>query len=340
MAGSYSSAIRNGTLEAARLHQRFGSRVVMEKHGGAVDVFDQIANLQVPLLLRPLSGLLGAFLPEPTPGILVTTERPFNIQRFTAAHELGHYYLKHKPSLDDEKGMLRRMALPGAATDPSPNFQEVEADAFASSLLMPDWLIHWHCRQQGWLAKDFSQPLNVYQLALRLGASYEATTWTLERQKLISPSTGVALRCIKPRNIKAELLGDYKPSDYRGDVWLLTERDSGTKIDGSRIDHFVFRVNEHRNGGYLWDIDQLRESGFVIVSDERNAHDDAGIGSPVIRRVIGDIEQAAKGHLRLAERRPWQATTPLSQYDLDFDFTGPEEVGLSRAERRQLLGAL
>jgi hypothetical protein len=42
--------------------------------------------------------------------------------------------------------------------------------------------------------------------------------------------------------------------------------------------------------------------------------------------------------LQLDERRPWE-TDPLSRWQLDFDLTGPEEEGLSRAERRRLLEA-
>ena len=82
--------------------------------------------------------------------------------------------------------------------------------------------------------------------------------WTLQRLNLISASVGQTLRQTQPRAIKVELLREYRPSDYRGDVWLLTERDGGTRIDGSRNDHFVLRLNEHSGGGYLWNIDQLQ----------------------------------------------------------------------------------
>ena len=51
--------------------------------------------------------------------------------------------------------------------------------------------------------------------------------------------------------------------DYRGDVWLLTERDARARIDGSFNDLFVLRLEEHSGGGYLWDIDQLKQSKRV-----------------------------------------------------------------------------
>jgi hypothetical protein len=37
-------------------------------------------------------------------------------------------------------------------------------------------------------------------------------------------------RQTQPREIKVALLASHQPKDYRGDVWLLTERDAGTSI--------------------------------------------------------------------------------------------------------------
>jgi len=83
-------------MAAGRLHRQLGSQDWVKREGGNIDVFSAILLLDVPLLLRPLKGLLGAYLREPTPGVLVTTERSLSIQRFTAAHELGHCLLKHE----------------------------------------------------------------------------------------------------------------------------------------------------------------------------------------------------------------------------------------------------
>jgi hypothetical protein len=135
------------------------------------------------------------------------------------------------------------------------------------------------------------------------------------------------------------LLEAYRPQDYRGDVWLLTDRDAGARIDGSRDDLFVLRLEEHSGGGYLWDIDQLRASGFGIVRDELEAIDGEGIGGPVIRRVTAAPPETYRGRMALDERRPWDPEPPLSRLSVEVDLTGPEEEGLSRAERRSLLEA-
>ncbi len=332
MAGDYASAVRAGTMAAARLHQRLDLRPQIEWRGGNVDVFGVIHTVGLPLILRPLDKLLGAYLSDPEPGVLVTTQRPMSIQRFTAAHELGHFSLRHQPSLDDES-ILRRMPISG---QPADDFQDVEADAFAVAFMMPRWLIAWHADRQGWRVSDFQRPDVVYQLALRLGASYEATCWTLVRHRLIQPPLARDLLQTQPRALKVGLLQTYRPQDYRGDVWLLTERDAGTRIDGSRNDLFVLRLEEHSGGGYLWDIDQLKASGFGIVRDELEAIDGEGVGGPVVRRVTAAPPGTHRGYMHLHERRPWEPE-PLSTIDVEFDLTGPEEEGLSRAARRSLL---
>ena len=334
-ATSYAGAVRAGTMAAARLHQRLGLRKDVETSGGNVDVFRAIHAVNLPLLLRPLQGLLGAYLNDPVSGVLVTTQRPMSIQRFTAAHELGHFSMCHLPSLDEEN-ILRRMPIAGESTA---DFQEVEANAFAVEFMMPRWLVLWHAARQSWAADEFRKPSRVYQLALRIGASYEATCWTLMTHHLITTPVVHELLKTQPRQIKAALLEAYKPKDYRGDVWLLTERDAGTRIDGSRNDLFVLRLEEHSGGGYLWDMDQLKTSGFGIVHDQLEAIDGDGIGGPVIRRVTVEPTEPYRGGISLDERRPWEPDERIATLKVDVDLTGPEEEGLSRAERRSLLEA-
>ena len=335
VASDYPSAMRAGTMAAARLHQQFDLRQQVELKGGNVDVFAAIQILDLPLLLRPLQGLLGAYLNDPAPGVLVTTQRPMSIQRFTAAHELGHFSLRHQPSLDDES-ILRRMPV---RAQPTGDFQEVEANAFAVEFMMPRWLIGWHAARQSWVVNDFRQPNVVYQLALRIGASYEAMCWTLVHHRFIESVEARELLQTQPRELKIALLEAYRPQDYRGDVWLLTERDAGTRLDGSRSDLFVLRLEEHSGGGYLWNIDQLKASGFAVVRDELEAIDVEGVGGPVIRRITAAPPDTYRGHLAIDERRPWEPEPPLSTLALEVDLTGPEQEGLSRAERRRLLEA-
>lgn len=334
MVTDYAQAVRGGAAEAGRLHRQLGVRERMETGGGAINVFALIHQLGVPLLLRPLEGLLGAYINFPSNGILVTTRRQLSIQRFTAAHELGHCMLDHQPSLDDEESILRRMPV---NLEPGHDYQEVEADGFAVAFLMPKWLLALHMKRQGWTVVDLRRPNVVYQLSLRLGVSYEAICWTLVRYKMIQAKQARELLRIKPKTLKEALLADHRPANYRGDVWLLTERDAGAFVDGSRNDLFVLKLTEHSNGGYLWNIDQLRESGFAIVGNEVEAVERESIGDPGVRRVTAQPPHEYRGRLVLNETRPWDQSQSLSRLELELDLTGPEEEGLSRAERRQVL---
>ena len=73
MATDYAQAVRNGTMAAARLHVQLDTEAAMQQHGGSIDVFQSSVAIELTLLLKPLKGLLGAYIPDPVPGVLVTT---------------------------------------------------------------------------------------------------------------------------------------------------------------------------------------------------------------------------------------------------------------------------
>ena len=105
------AAILAGAKAAHALHRDLGVRDLLERTtGGRVDVFGAIDKLGATLMFQPLDKLLGAYVPAEEPGILITTQRTLPVQRFTGAHELGHLYMRHQPSLDDE-GILPACAI-------------------------------------------------------------------------------------------------------------------------------------------------------------------------------------------------------------------------------------
>ncbi len=328
-------AILRGTAEASRLHRALDARARIAAEGGRVDVFGTIVGLGVPLIFKPLDGLLGAFMPEPAPGVLITTRRPLSVQRFTGAHELGHCRLGHRPSLDDET-ILRRMPFQEGADYET---HELEADAFAAEFLTPAWLVAEHFRRQGWSASDMGDPRAVYQLSLRVGASYQATCWALDRHKVIGRPMREKLLGAQPKAIKRNVLQGYEPPDWWGDVWAISERDQGAVIEGSRNDLFRVRLREQSGAGYLWSFEELERSGFVVVRDEREAAGET-IGGAVTRCVTARSENRRSGKLTFHQRRPWlRRERPLSELTLAYDLYGPEEEGWSQAERRRLEAA-
>ena len=198
-----------------------------------VDVYGALAWLDVRVVFKPLEGLVGAYVRGETPGVMVSTRRPPSVQRFTAAHELGHAVLGHAPSLDspgvigDAASGRPRPLIGGFAS----YLQEVEADAFAGGFLLPPWLIARHARRQGWTRAMLSQPGTVYQLSLRCGASFQAVSWALERNGFIPPADREALLRFRPRDLKARLGHGGGDADARSDAWLIGAQDSGLDLE-------------------------------------------------------------------------------------------------------------
>jgi len=100
-------AILNAVLEADRLHKEHDTKARADRGEGRIDVFGMLFDRDIPVMFRPLKNLLGAYIDDPGQGVMVTTQRQLPVQRFTAAHELGHAALGHEASFDEEE-ILRR----------------------------------------------------------------------------------------------------------------------------------------------------------------------------------------------------------------------------------------
>jgi predicted secreted protein len=331
-------AVLEGVKEATRLHEELGLRTKIEATPGSIDVFSAIVQLNIPLLFRPLDGLLGTFLPKPSPGIIVTTERSLSIQRFTGAHELGHCYMGHEVSLDD-KSILNRSPFGSHSYDP----KEAAADAFAASFLCPKWLLQIHAARHRWNARALHDPLAVYQLSLRLGTSFGATCRSLRYHEIIGADVMEELLSIRPKQIKQQLLQLYEMDDWRSDVWLLTEADSSTRIQGAPNDVFVLKLRENSGAGYLWNLEDLEAAGFSIVADNRHipSHDQevGGMVERVLTARLNEPERGRSGRISLNESRPWAGDEPpADRLTLIYDLHG-KELGQPRAERHRLAAA-
>ncbi|MGJ5134129.1 ImmA/IrrE family metallo-endopeptidase [Bradyrhizobium oligotrophicum] len=330
------AAILTGAKAAHTLHRDLGIREQIERgNASRIDVFSTIAKLGATLMFQPLDKLLGAYLPGDELGVLITTKRQLPVQRFTGAHELGHLYMHHEPSFDDDN-ILRRSPF---STTGTADRQEREADAFASMFLTPSWLVALMLQRQGWSARQLADPAYMYQASLRLGTSYRATCFALERHKVISRGQRERLIDVEPKEIKRQFLGDYKPPDWRVDVWLLTERDEGSLIEGGRNDLFVVKLRENSGAGYLWNFDQLRDAGFSLVDDDRDDTSPDAVGGALTRKVTARSEDRFQGEVILRESRPWAADVPLHQLLLLYDLRGPERPGMWEPELRRVLQA-
>jgi Zn-dependent peptidase ImmA (M78 family) len=99
-----------------------------------------------------------------------------NRQRFSIAHEIGHYVLRHQFTAGEhvhvDKGNFVSMRGPSASS--GENQMEVEANQFAASLLMPSKLVTSRCRELSRGGVVFDQ--HVTELANEFRVSEQAMT--------------------------------------------------------------------------------------------------------------------------------------------------------------------
>ena len=317
-----------GVQAAAEVHAKLGLLDRVRNGLEQIDVFAAINDLGIPVMCRPLEGLLGAYFTTPTPGILVTTNRKLPVQRFTAAHELGHFWMKHSDALDSEESIAQ--ARQGVAGVP---LQEIEAEAFASEFLLPKSLIYNTLVRHKWKKADLANPTITYQLSLRLGVSYEATWRALLECAFINQATANHLKTVAPKDSKIDVLKEYKLANPWSDAFLLTQVDSSSHINASKEDTVVIELSEHSASGYRWS--NIENDGTTeVLVDQVLTQLGKEYGSVSTRKII--LRGTSKTHIHLEERRPWEVgSKPLKTFDLSIDFNG-KEVGLPRAVKNAI----
>jgi Zn-dependent peptidase ImmA (M78 family)/DNA-binding XRE family transcriptional regulator len=160
-----------------------------------INVYKALACTGVYVRMTALKRLSGAFLrggPNWSPGVLINSDQPSDRQRYSAAHELGHYLLRHADQEDRIVSPLGRRFEP----------KEVEADRFAAELLMPAALIESeakHVRKYDRLAEQ------VYILADKFLVSFEAMIYRLATVGLVSASEKRLLLDLRPSDIEKQL---------------------------------------------------------------------------------------------------------------------------------------
>ncbi|RQT56335.1 ImmA/IrrE family metallo-endopeptidase [Burkholderia cepacia] len=262
-----------------------------------IDPFAIAALDNVPVLVRPLEHLLGAFLREDQPGIMVNGDRPAGLVHMTCAHELGHYFLGHATTADAQIDY-----------DAKANLIERQADWFAYALLTPRWLIAEIMRRKGWTTLSLRSPAVVYQLSLRMGVSYTGTVWSLQRQKLLSPPEATTLARVSPKDIKRSLSASPIDDARTQDVWLLDQSDQDLILEPRPSDRFTVELPNHLSAGYMWTIDEAVAQGFTLqpVLVEGEDEDDS-------------IDSSDVGHSAPVQYEI-ERTTDVPSVDVRFDF--------------------
>lgn len=329
--------IRNAVSRATEIYHDSGAKARVEQDGYTrVDPFLIAGREGIPVLLRPLEKLLGAFIREGVSGILVNSERSAGLIHLTCAHELGHYFMGHDTTGDETMDFGREAA-----------YIEQEADWFAYHLLASRGLLANIMRRKHWNIQSLKSPPALYQLSLRLGISYAATVWSLVRQKLLSSSQVKNLLKVQPIEIKRALLGEHK-FDSRKDVWLLDESDRASVLEPRADDLVLVRLKSNAASGYLWSLDELASEGFQIRPIPRSPEqipdpEKLVFGGVATAEFLLTLDEAVKSRscdplmLTMEEQRPWlKGADANARFETrtKFEQIGP---GLTRAAKQQLL---
>lgn len=325
-----------GTRAATREWMRLGLDPM-----DSVDVFRVIEEARVWLLFEGLEHLFGFFQRAgSSAGIVLHNGHPLSLQRFTAAHEYGHYVLGHDASQDGAGELFGDADVP---------LQEIEAQAFAAEFLMPLPLVNRALDRLG-LARDPHElsPVEAYQLSLELGSSYTATATQLKQLNKISEQARAELARWQPITIKTELGDGTRPANARADVWDVTdtrrERNLRLRLD----DELHLRLAEMPSSGYRWDIEARElETGLELLADELeppDLHRQERIGATRRRHLWWRATEAGHGTLVVRLVRSWQGpdAETLDRMSLPLAITPPRtgtesDIGVASPQRRALL---
>ena len=310
---AYEGARLTGMTAAQEEHQRLGT--TMHER---VPVFDVIEDARIWLFFQPMRTLYGDYERHgDAAGIIINSQHPLSLQRFTAGHEYGHHVLGHEASADDEERIYR---------GDRQSMQEVAAQAFAGEFLMPVQLVNYTLRTMGLAGqRPAMTPSQIYQLALELGVSYTAVVTQLVCQHKLSIDAGRRLRKLSPLDIKTGLAG-VKPASSRADVWLLDEAQEGRQIISRLRDEIHVRLPETPSTGYVWDLVDPAAGVVEVVADRFETGDDAEerIGADGVRHLWLRVVAPGSGRIRLELRRPWQSDAkPARTFQATLDALAP-----------------
>ncbi len=343
-------ALLAAARRATEVLEEFEAKKRIEVGYTRIDAEHIASSCDVVVMYRKLELLLGGFLREDgTPGIIVNWDRPRGLVHMTCAHELGHFALGHESTADTTVDIPKNAAL-----------VERTANQFAYALLAPSWLVAHTMRRQHWGRDSLRNPSVVYQMSLRLGMSYKAMVWSLNRLGHLTIADALSIADVQPIALKRDILGDTPPNNSRSDVWVLTDADRDRILEPGLGDHLVFDLPNHAASGRLWSVDEAHSEGFSLkpfVRDARSVPPRRGAeitvggdGSTLRYELTPSPEHVSTGNsegvptlesrkktIALSEFARWQVElAPIDQLSLFAEFERLED-GLPQPERERRL---
>ncbi|CED90298.1 Domain of unknown function (DUF955) [Actinomyces succiniciruminis] len=120
--------------ESARNAARVYQKAIAGKEGNEVDPFELARALGVKVSVEPLKAQYSGFISKDAgkaPEVLLQSRESYERQRFTLAHEIGHYVERATLADDDD------FSFSDLRSTDHYDLHEFYADEFAGELLMP-----------------------------------------------------------------------------------------------------------------------------------------------------------------------------------------------------------
>ena len=305
-----------------------------------VDIFGVIEDERIWLLFEELKDLFGFFQrDEEVAGIALHAGHPQSLQRFTAAHEYGHYVLGHLASQDAGEEVYGQGDLP---------VQEYEAQAFAAEFLMPLALVNRALARLSLPEEPYDlDALGVYQLSLEIGASYRATIARLNQLNKITFERARELAEHKLMDLKIEIGAGERPENSRAAVWSLDDAQRGRRVEMLVEDELHVRLPELPSSGYRWVPRSDWGGEMKMLGDElEEPNGETRLGGAMTRHLWLRAQEPGAGHLKLALVREWQGEDSAAADTLSVPLkialthnTAETDRALAPAQRRGLLAA-
>lgn len=292
-----------------------------------VDVFEAIRRAGLWLMFQPLDGLFGLYVRgSGAAGAVLNVKVHPALQRFTAAHELGHHALGHRSAFDTEGDVERWGGL---------RHVELAAQFFAAEFLMPVATVNRTAKDLG-IARNTISEHDVYQLSLRLRTSYVATVYRLLGLDWITRSVAERLRSVPPQRIKRSILSHELP-DGRSDVWVI-HRVESTHIPATVGDELVLTLPETPSSGYRWRMElplgiaaELDDFGAGTSGDVR------ALGGQRQRRIHLSVQAPSQSVALLTLERAWAQGDAIERFTISVGATARPVTGLSPEQQELLL---
>lgn len=230
-----------------------GSTIIGENIFGVISNYARKNETLLELLRYPFrdSELWAfTFLKKGTIFVCVNSELPLSKQIFAAAHELYHIYCYVE---DLDQSIIRAGSLLDSKTaDETAQTQEdIEANAFAALLLMPDQLLNDQISLYG-ISKGNITPDDILLLMDFFGIPYKAVVLRLYESQNISKARANELIAIPSEEIQQRIMLTGKAKR-----WILDGR--GIESFGSLLDNLNFNCQNE----LLTDTRQKEDNDYI-----------------------------------------------------------------------------